>query len=239
MQEKIYISVVLLLFPLLLTAQNVQQQGAVITFKETTFDFGDVFKEDEKVVSAVFEFENTGTEDLIIVQVLCSSTNTSPSWTKTPISPNGKGIITISCDPRSNGYFHHSATVKSNAIPNPVILHIKGYVARKNDIMLSYTKRDYDFGEMTENTEVSHTFEFINNSNDTLFVEDYPSQELINWQQEQDAYISDYSKIVEPNGKGFVMVVCKPQKTGLYHKNIRFRSYDIRIYGKVVPIEKD
>lgn len=87
----------LTLFALVLVFQaNAQDQvtGAVITFKETSIDFGDLTQGDK--VSHTFQLTNTGTAPLIISNVAATCGCTVPSWPKEPIAPGKTAEIQVS-----------------------------------------------------------------------------------------------------------------------------------------------
>ena len=203
--KRFFTYLILSLFPLLLKAGTPnQQQGAVIVFKETEFDFGDV-AEEGGYISHNFEFENTGTEDLIIYNVRSTGGGQVADWSKQPVSPKEKGVIKIIYTPKGKyGFFNKICVVSSNDTTNNVILRIKGEI--KN--IISFPEKEYNFGQVIENTEVSHTFEFYNNYHKPILIEKAEVDNRFN--PETRAYVSDYSKTIEPQEKGFVTVVVKP-----------------------------
>ena len=67
--------------------------NANIEFAEKQHDFGDVVKGES--VSHKFEFKNTGTEPLIILNVQTTCGCTAPSWPKEPIPPGESGSIFV------------------------------------------------------------------------------------------------------------------------------------------------
>ncbi len=67
--------------------------NANIEFTEKQHDFGDVVK--GETVSHKFEFKNTGTEPLIILNVQTTCGCTAPSWPKEPIPPGESGNILV------------------------------------------------------------------------------------------------------------------------------------------------
>jgi hypothetical protein len=75
-------------------AQEKTADGPVITFEESSKDFGDI-TQGEKVEN-VFTFENTGNAPLIISNVAATCGCTVPSWPKEPIAPAKKGEIKVS-----------------------------------------------------------------------------------------------------------------------------------------------
>ncbi|SEJ36064.1 Protein of unknown function [Cyclobacterium xiamenense] len=75
-------------------AQEKTADGPVITFEESSKDFGDITQGDK--VENVFTFENTGNAPLIISNVAATCGCTVPSWPKEPIAPGKKGEIKVS-----------------------------------------------------------------------------------------------------------------------------------------------
>lgn len=65
----------------------------VMTFVDTTYDFGDI-KQGEKVKHQ-FKFTNTGDHDLIIVKGYGSCGCTVPEYPKEPIKPGESGFINV------------------------------------------------------------------------------------------------------------------------------------------------
>lgn len=96
-------------------AGNAQLSKPSISFKTTTYDFGDVNEEKGKV-SYSFEVSNTGGQPLVIHNVTASCGCTQPEWTKTPIAPGSKGFVKAIFDPSGRpGPFNKTITVSSNA----------------------------------------------------------------------------------------------------------------------------
>jgi hypothetical protein len=75
---------------------NVQAQvaGPVITFTESSVNFGDLTQGDK--VSHTFQLKNTGTAPLIISNVAATCGCTVPSWPKDPIAPGQSAEIQVS-----------------------------------------------------------------------------------------------------------------------------------------------
>jgi len=78
----------------LVIAQEKAADGPVITFEESSKDFGDITQGDK--VENVFKFENTGKAPLVISNVAATCGCTVPSWPKEPIAPGKKGEIKVS-----------------------------------------------------------------------------------------------------------------------------------------------
>lgn len=90
-----------------------QKSGAVMTFTESTHDFGTV----KQKVPAVYEFEftNTGNVPLLVQDVTASCGCTTPEWPKAPVLPGKAGKIKVSYNAESAGPFNKSVFIKSNA----------------------------------------------------------------------------------------------------------------------------
>jgi len=92
----------------------------------TAHDFGSIiFGANGKVE---FTFTNKGTKPLIISKVSSSCGCASPSYSKEPIAPGQKGVITIVYDTKIPGPFNKTVEVTSNANNSPVRISILGKV---------------------------------------------------------------------------------------------------------------
>lgn len=101
--------------------------GGIITFDEPSHDFGKLTS--GEVVSYIFYFTNTGTENLIVEEVRPSCGCTSPSYTKTPVAPNEKGQIEVKFDSSGfSGMQNKSVTVTTNGQPEKTVLHFSATV---------------------------------------------------------------------------------------------------------------
>ncbi|MDH5610788.1 MAG: DUF1573 domain-containing protein [Cyclobacteriaceae bacterium] len=91
--------------------------GPKITFKEAKYDFGNIKQGD--MVEHVFEFENTGTEPLILSNVQTTCGCTASSWPREPIAPGTSASITVTFNSRGKiGVQNKVITIISNAV-NP------------------------------------------------------------------------------------------------------------------------
>ena len=88
--------------------------GPQITFAEDTHDFGDI--EQGTKVSHTFEFENAGTEPLILSNVLTTCGCTATDWPRDPVAPGDGGKIEVSFNSAGKmGKQNKVVTVVSNA----------------------------------------------------------------------------------------------------------------------------
>ncbi|MDR0712275.1 MAG: DUF1573 domain-containing protein [Prevotellaceae bacterium] len=98
-----------------------------IYFEKTVHDFGAV--EYKGNATYEFQFTNTGTKPLSISSATSTCGCTVPTYSKTPIAPGEKGVITVKYDTTRQGVIDKRITVTSNAKANPsVALQIKGEV---------------------------------------------------------------------------------------------------------------
>ena len=102
--------------------------GPVMTFDKVVHDFGTI-NEGDKVIT-VFNFTNTGNEDLIIVDARGSCGCTVPQYPKnTAIAPGATGEITVSFDSSNKpGNQQKSVTLSANTASGREMLRIKSQV---------------------------------------------------------------------------------------------------------------
>lgn len=100
---------------------------AVITFNELTHDFGTIL-EGENVV-CYFDYENTGTADLLILSVDATCGCTTPDWSREPVKAGDKKSLKIIFDATGrSGAQRKVVTVLSNASNVVVKLTIKANI---------------------------------------------------------------------------------------------------------------
>ncbi len=102
--------------------------GPVLTFDKVVHDFGTINEGDK--VTTVFNFTNTGNEDLIIVDARGSCGCTVPQYPKnTAIAPGATGEITVSFDSSNKpGNQQKSVTLSANTASGREMLRIKSQV---------------------------------------------------------------------------------------------------------------
>ena len=113
---------------------NAQYAQTKMKVSETEHDFGK-FKEEAGRQTFDFIVTNTGTDPLVIQNVVASCGCTTPEWTKQPIPAGGTGKVTAIYDPKDRpGPFNKTISVYSNTKPETTVLIIKGEVitSRKN-----------------------------------------------------------------------------------------------------------
>jgi hypothetical protein len=119
LMKKGLLTVLVLMFASLAFAQSAgdaaDENGPRVTFVESEFNFGDISQGDK--VNHTFEFENTGTEPLVISNVLTTCGCTAPSWPREPIAPGEKAKIDVVFNSAGKmGIQNKVITVVSNAV---------------------------------------------------------------------------------------------------------------------------
>jgi hypothetical protein len=163
-------SIMLVFLAFALTAMS---QKAVITFNEKEYNFGKVNEEDGKITH-VFDFRNVGNSPLVINRVQASCGCTTPTWTKEPIEPGGKGSITVTYNPAGRpGTFTKTITVYSNATEEQVLI-IKGEVNPKQSSVnagypvnmdgLLAKNKVVQFNNLAKGTIQTRTLEILNST---------------------------------------------------------------------------
>jgi len=93
------------------------EDGPKITFAEESHNFGDIVQGTK--VEHTFKFENSGTEPLILSNVLTTCGCTASSWPREPIAPGGEGEIVVTFNSAGKmGKQNKVVTVVSNGV-NP------------------------------------------------------------------------------------------------------------------------
>ncbi len=105
---------------------NKTKGDAVITFEETSYEYGEIpFKGNGE---CEFVFRNTGKTPLVLTHVKSSCGCTIPEWPEEPIKAGDQGIIRVSYDTQRVGTFRKSINVYSNASNGVQQLFISGRV---------------------------------------------------------------------------------------------------------------
>ncbi|MDQ3536381.1 MAG: DUF1573 domain-containing protein [Bacteroidota bacterium] len=111
---------------------NAKATGAVIAFAEATHNFGDITQGDK--VDHIFKFTNTGTEPLILSNVLTTCGCTATNWPRDPIAPGKSGEITVSFNSAGKmGVQNKVVTVVSNATNSQEKVKIVTNILPKKD----------------------------------------------------------------------------------------------------------
>jgi hypothetical protein len=109
------------------------QAQAKIEFKSETIDYGQIEKGSDGL--RVFEFTNTGDQELVISDVKSSCGCTVPEKPKEPIAPGATGEIKVKYDTKRVGPIRKTVTVYSNADQPIKALKIKGQVLDNKSVL--------------------------------------------------------------------------------------------------------
>jgi len=111
--------------------QTPMQQFTSIQFEETVHDFGRI--NEGEPAHTVFKFTNTGKFPLLISNAQPSCGCTVPNWSRAPVKPGEKGIITVAFDSHGKrGETEKTVTVSANTNPTNTVLTIKSTVIPKD-----------------------------------------------------------------------------------------------------------
>lgn len=92
-------------------------------FDNDSYDFGKI--KDGDTVTHVFKFANVGEAPIVIQDISTSCGCTAAAYTKSAVSPNDTGTVTISFSKRHDpGRHTKSAIIKANTKDPYTILHI-------------------------------------------------------------------------------------------------------------------
>lgn len=123
--KQLFLSICLLIFAI---SAKSQLATTKIQLSSTEHDFGK-FKEEAGRQTFDFVITNTGTEPLVIQNVVASCGCTTPEWTRQPIPAGATGKVTAIYDPKDRpGQFNKTLSVYTNTKPEVSVLVIKGEV---------------------------------------------------------------------------------------------------------------
>ncbi len=108
------------------TATAQDASGPVMTFEQTTIDYGTIDKGSEPLRK--FKFSNTGTEPLVIKSAKGSCGCTVPTYAKEPVMPGESSVIEVRYDTQRVGAFTKTITLTTNEAVETRTLTIKGEV---------------------------------------------------------------------------------------------------------------
>ena len=149
-----------------------------IKFETTDHDFGQIPEEGGAVTHA-FVFTNAGNEPLILADVQASCGCTTPEWSREPVAPGEKGVVTAEYNPRNRpGAFSKTISVASNDPQGTHALYIKGMVTPKPKTpdadfpaqtgALRTRYRSLNMGKLTTKEPFTKSFAAYNDSNQIL-----------------------------------------------------------------------
>lgn len=107
-----------------------------ISTNRDTYHFGQI--QWKRPVTVDFTINNTGDQPLVLSNVTVSCACAVVDWTKTPIAPGDKGVVSATFDAEMLGRFHKSVGIYSNATPNLIYLNFVGEVVTKVTDFIHY-----------------------------------------------------------------------------------------------------
>ncbi len=118
----------LLIYIFLTSVFSVIAQPRLTSNKET-HHFGQI--EWKYPVTVEYTITNTGSEPLVLTQVTTSCGCAVANWTKSPIAPGEKGMVSATFDAKALGKFEKTVGIYSNASPSLVYLRFTGEVVQE------------------------------------------------------------------------------------------------------------
>ena len=127
-QQQQYVAPVTELAAALEAEDSVDEPQAVISWDKTVHDFGDISAKDGPQ-SCTFTLTNTGTEPIVIFEVVSSCGCTGVEWTREPLQPGQSGTISATYKNEDGPTaFDKTLTVYISGVKKPVVLRLRGVV---------------------------------------------------------------------------------------------------------------
>jgi len=154
-------------------------QTSVLTFTETTHDFGQV-PEELGTVEHTFHFKNTHSQPVNILRVAVGCGCTATDYTKEAIAPNADGFVTVRYSTSQRpGPIAQSVGITTDVDGvSPILLNIRGEViSRKRTKLeeypvaqgnLRFKSPHIPYGVLLRNETATRSIEFYNNSTQSL-----------------------------------------------------------------------
>jgi Protein of unknown function (DUF1573) len=208
----------------------------VMTFEETTYDFGE--GKQSVGVRHDFVFTNTGKSPLIISNATTTCGCDMAEFPKEPILPGKSGVIKYLLDTKSRmGAMNKTISITSNASEKSIVLYVKGVITLEGPAdapVLSFDSTAYNFGTVKTGTLVSHTYHFTNTGKIVLVLEPITVS--------TGSGIAEWSNNpVAPGEKGYIKLTYDlAGKMNQYDWTVVVRSNNkngdvlLRLYGKIV-----
>lgn len=205
-----------------LTGSNAAK--GVMTFAETSFDFGTITE--GKPVVHDFTFTNTGNAHVTITAAMSSCGCAVPQWPREPVAPGESATITFTFySMNKQGYQEHKLHLMAdNTWPAEHFLYLKGTVEPRGGYAtvapatpatpappagptteMTFDETTFDFGTLIEGEKVAHTYTFTNTGSEPLVISDAKGScgcTVPAWPREPIAPGETASITVEFNSKG-------------------------------------
>ncbi len=116
------------------TLPKKQAAQTTVGYKSTVCDLGEfTTKESPK---AVFSLKNTGTQPLLVADVVTSCGCATPRYDKKPVKPGETINITVEMKIKEEGYFEKTISVYCNTQNSPLQFKVRGSVNNKKQLIL-------------------------------------------------------------------------------------------------------
>lgn len=109
------------------TLPKKQAPQTTVEYATTVCDLG-VFSPEESR-EAVFLLKNTGTQPLLVADVVTSCGCATPRYDKKPVKPGESMEIKVAMNMKEDGYFEKTVSVYCNASGSPFLFKVKGMIA--------------------------------------------------------------------------------------------------------------
>ena len=204
----------------------------VLTFNEMIHDFG-TFHEEEGRVTYVFNFKNTGSEDLILQKVRASCGCTTPSWSQKPVAPGDTGYIKVTYNASGRpGSFTKTITVTSNAGADQR-LKIKGEVIPK----VKKPEEEYPFNigdfRLKNQNVYMRTIEYPNTKTERIQVMNNGTSEVALSFQNVPKYMTVTAKPEKLAAQGKGVIEVKMDSKAAETWGDMQADFDVAVNGKV------
>ena len=180
-------------------AQVKEAKNPEIQFQEDFFDFGKI--EQQKSVSHIFKFKNTGNADLVINDLKSTCGCTAALVTLKVIPPGETGEIKVTFSSKNfQGEVKRSVFVSSNDPKNSkVILNIKSFV----QAFLEVKPKFINFGSLKKGEAISRSLTVKNLTNAPVTIKEVKSEV-------KDLKIGDFEKEINPEEETIINLTLNP-----------------------------
>lgn len=201
-----------------LEAQFAPDSNVIMTFKNTSYDFGEIVQGTE--IEKDFPFTNTGKSPLIIYDI--KSGVTLASFNREPIAPGKSGIVHVLYSSEGRmGIQDKSLMIESNNRDGIILLYMKGNVIAPpvdpNAAVMTFDSLIFNFGEIMQGKNVVHDFHFKNTGKSPLIIEyvSCPGPMQPNYSREP----------VAPGKSGIITLLYSTEsKVGQQHRTVTVHS---------------
>ncbi len=104
-------------------------QQTTVGYETTICDLGEFTTKESR--EAVFSLKNTGTQPLLIADVVTSCGCATPQYDKKPVKPGETMKITVEMKIKEEGYFEKTISVYCNTQNSPIQFKVKGMIANE------------------------------------------------------------------------------------------------------------